>query len=103
MIRLHLDHRYRTRIERRGVFVMGRWVGMLVVDVDCLEVVVVGVGVVDFDNTIVVADYCIDTAAVVDLVVAGVVGSDYWSIAAATLFDVVEFVAAVGTKKIAQV
>jgi hypothetical protein len=83
---------------------MGRWVGMLVEDVDCLEVVVVGV--VDFDNTIVVADYCIDTAAVVDLVVAGVVDSDYWSIAAATLFDVVvEFVVAVavGTKKIAQV
>ena len=84
---------------------MGRWVGMLVeVVVDCLEVVVVGV--VDFDNTIVVVDYCIDTAvAVVDLVEEVVVDSDYWGIAAATLFDVVvEFVAAVavGTKKIAQ-
>jgi hypothetical protein len=102
MIRPHWDHRYRTRIERRGVFVTGRWVGMLVEDVDCLEVVV---GVVDFDNTIVVVDYCIDTAvAAVDSVAGVVVDSDYWSIAAATLFDVVEFAAvAVATKKIAQV
>jgi hypothetical protein len=89
---------------------MERWVGMLVEDVveavDCLEVVV---GVVDFGNTIVVVDYCIDTAVVaVDLVEEVVVDSDYWSIAAAALFDVVEFAAAaaaaaaVATKKIAQ-
>ena len=81
---------------------MERLVGMLVeVVVDCLEVVV---DVVDFDNRIVVVDYCIDTAvAAVDLVEEVVVDSDYWSIAAATLFDVVVEFVAVATKKIAQV